>query len=114
MILKSINIFINEIYSQRTKRKYPTNKTDVYQIDDIWSLDILDLKDYDPKNNRGYRYVLVITDIFSKFGWTISLENSNGIMIKDSFEKILVSSKKPNLIESDRGKDFYNSIFQDF
>ena len=33
----------------------------------------------------------------------------------DSFENILISSKrKPNLIESDRGKEFYNNIFQDF
>ena len=35
--------------------------------------------------------------------------------MKDSFENILISSKrKPNLIESDRGKEFYNNIFQDF
>ena len=34
---------------------------------------------------------------------------------KDSFENILISSKrKPKLIESDRGKEFYNNIFQDF
>ena len=33
----------------------------------------------------------------------------------NSFENILISSKrKPNLIESDRGKEFYNNIFQDF
>ena len=78
-------------------------------------MDILDLKDYGPENNRGYRYVLVIIDNFSKFGWTIPLKNKNGITIKDSFENILISSKrKPNLIESDRGKEFYNNIFQDF
>ena len=35
--------------------------------------------------------------------------------VKDSFENILINSKrKPNLIESDRGKEFYNNIFQDF
>ena len=35
--------------------------------------------------------------------------------IKDSFENILISSKrKPNLVESDRGKEFYNNIFQNF
>ena len=35
--------------------------------------------------------------------------------IKDSFENILISSKRsPNLIESDRGREFYNNIFQDF
>ena len=115
MSQKNIKIFINEIYSKPPKKYYPTNKTDVYHIDDIWSLDILDFKDYGPKNNRGYRYVLVVIDNFSKFGWTIPLKNKNAQTIKDSFENILTNSKrKPNLIETDRGKEFYNNIFQDF
>ena len=101
MTQKNIKLFINE--------------TDVYHIDDIWSLDILDLKDYGPENNKGYRYVLVAIDNFSKYGWTTPLKNKNAITIKDSFKNILISSKRsPNLIETDHGKEFYNNIFQDF
>ena len=115
MSQKNIKIFIDEIYSKGPKRNYAANKTDVYHIDDIWSLDILDLKDYGPENNKGYRYVLVTIDNFSKNGWTVPLKNKNAQTIKDSFENILISSKrKPNLIETDRGKEFYNNIFQDF
>ena len=115
MTQKNIKIFINEIYSKPPKKNYITNKTDVYYIDDIWSLDILDLKDYGPENNRGHRYVLVIIDIFIKYGWTVPLENKNAQTIKDSFENLIINSKrKPNLFESDRGREFYNNIFQDF
>ena len=115
MTQKNIRIFVNGIYSKPPKRNYITNKTDVYHIDNIWSLDILDLKDYGPENNRGYRYVLVIIDNFSKFGWTVPLKNKSAQKIKDSFESILIGSKrKPNSIESERGKEFYNNIFQDF
>ena len=115
MTQKNIKIFINEIYSKPPRKYYPTNKTDVYFIDDIWSLDILDLKDYGSNNNRGYRYVLVTIDNFSKYGWTSPLKNKNAITIKDSFENILISSKrKPNLIETDCGQEFYNNFFQDF
>ena len=115
MTQKNIKIFINEIYSKPPKKNYITNKTDVYHIDDIWSLDILDLKDYGPENNRGYRYVLVIIDKFSKFGWTIPLKNKKAQTIKDSFKNVFISSKrKPNLIKTDRGKEFDNNIFQDF
>ena len=115
MTQKNIKIFINDIYSKAPKKNYITNKTDVYHIDDIWFLDILDLKDYGPENNRGYRYVLVVINNFSKFGWTIPLKNKNAQTIKDSFGNILISSKrKPNLIESDRGKEFNNNFFQDF
>ena len=45
MTQKNIKIFINEIYSKPPKKYYSTNKTDVYHIDDTWSLDILDFKD---------------------------------------------------------------------
>ena len=115
MTQRNIKIFNNEIYSRGPKKNYATNKTDVYHIDDTWSLDILDLKDYGPENNRGYRYVLVTIDNFSKYGWTVPLKNKNAQTIKNSFENILMSSKrKPNLIESDHGKEFYNNNFQDF
>ena len=115
MTQKNVKIFINEIYSKGPKKNYAKNKTNVHHIDEIWSLDILDLKDYGPENNRGYRYVLVIIDNFSKFGFTIPLKYKNAQTIKISFENILINSKrKPNLIESDRGKEFYNNIFQDF
>ena len=81
----------------------------------IWSLDILDLKEYGPKNNRGYRYVLVILDNFSKIGFTVPLKNKNAQTIKDSIENILKGSKRKTiLIKSDRGEKFYNSFFQDF
>ena len=104
-----------EIFSKPLKQNYATNKYDVCHIDDIWSLDILNLKDYGPENNRIYRYVLVIIDNFSKVGWTVPLKHKNAQTITNSFQKILINSdRKPNLIESDRGKEFYNTIFQNF
>ena len=74
---------------------------------------ILDLKDYGPENNRGYRNVLVVNDNFSKSAWTIPLKNKNAQITKHSFGNILMTSKK-NLNETDRGKEFYNNIFQNF
>ena len=114
MTQKNIKTFINEIYSKPPKKYYTTNKTDVYHIDDTWSLDILDLNDYGPENSRGYRFVLVTIDNFSKFGWTIPLKkkcSNNGRLFRKYFNKF---QKKPNLIETDRGREFYNNIFQDF
>ena len=73
MTEKTIKLFLDEIYSKPPKKNYATNKTDVYHIDN-WSLDILDLKVYGEENNKGYRYVLVVIDKFSKIGWTIPLK----------------------------------------
>ena len=115
MSRKTIKIFMNEIYSKPPKKNYPPNKTDVYHIDDIWSVDILDIKAYGPEKNRTYRYVLVVIDTFPKFGWTIPLKNKNAPKIEDFWENILIASKrKPNLFKTDRDKGFYNKIFQNF
>ena len=85
MTQKNIKIFINEIYSNPPKKNYASNKTEVDRIEANWSLDILDLKNYGPENNRGCRYVLVIIDNFSEFGWTVPLKNKNAQTIKGSF-----------------------------
>ena len=115
MTQKSIRSSINESYSKRPEKTYPTNKTNVNHIDDIWSLDIFNLNDYGPENNRSYRYVLVVKDNFSKFGWTVPLQNKNIQTIKDSIENIITKSKrKPNLIERDDGSEVVNKIFTYF
>ena len=107
--------FIDEIYSKPPKKNYITNKINIYHIDDTWSIDLLDLNDYGPKNNRGYRYCLIVIDNFSKYGWAIPIKNKNSQTIKDTFSHILnISNRKPNNLESDRGKEFYNSTFQNF
>ena len=51
MTQKSIEIFMDEYYSKGPKQNYITFKTDVYHTDDIWFLNILDLKTHAPENN---------------------------------------------------------------
>ena len=61
-------IFIDEIYSESPHKNYETNKTMIKSNDDTWSSELLDMDDYCPKNNRGYRYLLTVIDKFSNFG----------------------------------------------
>ena len=94
MTQKKSKIFKHEIYSKPFKKDYATNKTDVYHVDDIRSLDILDLKDHGPAKNGGYRYVLVIRDNFSNYGWTAPLKNKNVLTIKKLSQKCNYKFKK--------------------
>ena len=50
---KNILNFYQRYLFETTWKTYPANKTDVYHIDDIWSLDVLNLKNYGPQNNKG-------------------------------------------------------------
>ena len=62
MTQKTIKTFIEEIYSKTPKKNYLTNKTDDHHIDDIWSLDILELNYYGSENTCNFTYVLVLID----------------------------------------------------
>ena len=108
-------IFIDEISSKPPSRSYPTNKIIHNHIDELWSTDLVDMIDYKTSNNIGYRYIFIIIDNFSKYLWAIPLENKYSQTITDEFSIFLTTSKrKPLKIESDRGTEFYNSIFQNF
>ena len=72
MTQKTINFFLNEFYSKATKTIML--RTDVFLIDEIWSLDILDPKDNSQQNKSFYRIVLVVIDDFSKFGGKFPLK----------------------------------------
>ena len=104
-----IDTFINEIFSRPPKKNYSTNKTIVKHIDDTWSMDLLDMVDYGVKNKKGYRYILVVIDNFSNFGWTVPLKTKFSQTITDEVSNLINKSKrKPNLIETDDGKEFVN------
>ena len=108
-------IFIDEIYSKPPKKNYETNKIVYNHIDEIWSIDLADMIDYKISNNKGFRYLFVIIDNYSKYLWAIPLRNKYGQTITNEFSNILTTSKrKPLKIESDRGTEFYKSIFKNF
>ena len=108
-------IFIDEIYSKSPKKNYPTNKIVYNHIDEIWSIDLADMIDYKTSNNKGNRYVFVSIDNFSKYLWAVPLKNKYSQTITNEFSNIIRTSKrKPLKLESDRGTEFYNSIFQNF
>ena len=108
-------IFIDEIYSKAPLRNYPTNKIIYNHIDEIWSIDLAAFLDYKTSNNKGFRYIFIIIDNLSKYLWAIPLKNKYSQTITNEFSNILTTSKrKPIKLESDRGAEFYNYIFQNF
>ena len=73
------------------------------------------MNEYGPKNNRGYRYILVVIDNFSKLVSTIPLINKYAQSLTDTFSKIVKNSKrKRNLLETDDGTVDVIKIFNKF
>ena len=72
------------------------------------------------KFNQGFRFLLCVIDIFSKYAWVVPLKDKQGISIVNAFEKILKESnrskakfkgRKPNKMWVDKGNEFYNNSF---
>ena len=80
--------------------------------DNIWGADLADMQ-LISKFNKGFRFLLCVIDIFSKYAWVVSLKDKKGASIVDAFQKILNQSRrKPNKIWVDKGSEFYNNSFK--
>ena len=65
------------------------------------------------KFNKGFRFLLCVIDIFSKYAWVVPLKDKKGISIVNAFQKILKESdRRPNKIWVDKGSEFYNNFFK--
>jgi hypothetical protein len=47
-------------------------------VDDIWSCDLADMGASYTSQNHGYRYLLNIVDVFSRYAWSFELRNKTG------------------------------------
>ena len=60
------------------------------------------------KFNQGFRYLLLLViDIFSKYGWIIPLKNKEGKTVASAL-KTVFKERKPEKMWVDKGKEFYN------
>ena len=54
--------------------------------------------------NKGFRFLLRVIDIFSKYAWIIPMKDKKGVSIVNGFQKVLnKSGRKPNKIWVDKG-----------
>ena len=76
----------------------------------IWGADLADIQ-LISKFNKGFRFLLCVINIYSKYAWVVPLKDKNGVSIVNAFQKILKEDKwrKPNKIWVGKGSEFYNN-----
>ena len=80
--------------------------------DNIWGADLADMQ-LISKFNKGFRFLLCVIDIFSKYAWVVPLKDKKGVSIVNAFEKVLdKSGRKPNKIRYGKGSELYDSSFK--
>ena len=77
-------------------------------MDNIWGADLADMK-LISKIDKGFRFLLCVTDSFSKYVQIIPLKDKKRITITNTFQKNLKEpNRKPNIIWLDKDSGFYN------
>ena len=62
------------------------------------------------KFNTGFRFLLCVIDIFSKYFWVVTLKDKKYMSTVTAFQSILKkSNRKPNKIWIDKGNELYNN-----
>ena len=90
------------------------NKRKVYSTfeDNIWGVDLADMQLLS-KSNKGFRILLCVIDISSKYASVIPLKDKKGTSIVNAFKQILKeSNRKPIKIWVDKGSGFNNNSFK--
>ena len=94
------------------KRNFTRRRVIVNHIDKIWAADLVDMQKFS-KWNRGYKYLMMVIDVFSKYGWIIPLKDKKGESVTNAFKTILNKGRKPQYLWVDKGKEFYNQHLKD-
>ena len=77
------------------------------QVDDIWTADLVDMPPYS-RSNSGYKYLLTMIDVFSKYGWIVPLKTKTGKEVATAFQELFSSNAPPSRLWMDKGTEFYN------
>lgn len=101
---------VNEIHKQ-ARKNFQRRSVILKGIGDLWQADLIDLQNYS-KFNKGYKYILTIIDAFSKFAWVAPLKSKAKNDVKNAMEEILKNNNTPKNLQTDMGKEFYNSEFK--
>ena len=80
-------------------------------VDKIWAADLVDMQAYS-RENQGYKYILMVIDVFSKYGWAIPLKAKTASEVTEAFKR-LWTKQKPEKLWVDKGKEFYNKSMYD-
>ena len=93
-------------------RKFKNRKVYSAFKDNIWAADLAKIQ-LISKFNKGFRFLLCVIDIYSKYAWVVPLKDKKSVSIVNAFQSILKkSNRKQNKIWVDKGSEFYNSLLK--
>ena len=93
------------------RKNYPRRRVHMRGIDETWQADLVEMLPYARENN-GYKYLLTVIDIFSKYAWAVPVKSKSGPDVTAAMQSVLVQGRIPKNLHTDEGKEFYNAHFK--
>lgn len=102
---------VEEIH-RYARKNFERRKYSMRGIADTLQADLIDMQQF-KRNNRGYRYILIVIDVFSKRAYAEPLKDKTAKSTTEAMEKILrqVGQRIRNL-QTDDGKEFFNGAMK--
>lgn len=76
-------------------------------------IDLVDLSRYESEND-GFKFLLNVIDVYSKFAFSIPLKNKSGEAVLREMERLCLNFGFPKILQCDNGKEFINKNILEF
>lgn len=93
--------------------RFPRNRVIAYSKDYQWMADLVFLPKL-AKDNDGYRYIMVVIDVFSKYVWVRPTKTKQEQEMKRAWDSIFDEGRIPIHLQTDRGGEFDNEYMRDY
>lgn len=102
-------LLVNELYKP-ARKNFQRRRTVIKGLDDLFQIDLAEFPQH-ARENRGNKFILIVIDCFSKYLWTRPLKSKSADSVTNAMADVL-TERRPNHLQSDQGKEFYNTKFQ--
>ena len=73
-------------------------------------IDLVDISKL-AKHNDGFKFIMVVIEVLSKYAWLEPLKSKNGIATKNALEYIFSETiRRPKVTQTDKGTEFFNVL----
>ena len=84
---QKLSYMLHKPRRRRRRRRFPTLPTLVFGINEQFVMDLIDLQK-SAKRNKGYKYLLTVIQVLSKYAWVEPLKSKSAAQLIGALEKL--------------------------
>ena len=85
------------------RNRFPRRSVYASGVDEIWTADLADFHRY-ARQNKGFKFILVVVDVFSRYAWARPLKTKSGINMVEALQSIFQTEGPPETLDRSRNR----------